>query len=39
MANLLASDVEPDEYRLIVTVRGDGQEVTSSVLVTILSLN
>ncbi len=39
MATLTAHDVEPGEYRLIVTVRGGGREATSSVPVSFASLN
>ena len=31
MAKLVASGVDPGEYRLIVTVRGEGMEASSSI--------
>ena len=37
LAKLLASNVKPGEYQLIVTVRGDGREATSSVPVSFLN--
>ncbi len=37
-AHLLASDVPPGDYRLVVTLRGDGVETSSSLPVTFIGL-
>ena len=39
MTSLLASRVEPGEYRLVVTARGGGEEASSSVPVRFLQMN